>query len=252
MTAALYLESPKTPLHECSPNLMPFHIGYSGPAPISTYFRVKPAPAPTFGSLKEETPAETLPDKETEGAVTESQETDIDDALTDPNPTITASASSSATLVNDVEMATEGLSKVSLQRHYVAAFRGRAMHGLEVDLPEGYSGLVFRSPPANEKPTGSKKDGIPESRKKGVQPQTGRPRRQSRAPVEEAEEGVEDADMHNGAEDDELRRVLRPQGTFSSFRLWNPDIPVDEGRDEYIRSLTEWTKLAAEIHRYED
>lgn len=36
------------PLPVCTPYLMPFHIDYSGPAPISTYFRVKPAPPPGY------------------------------------------------------------------------------------------------------------------------------------------------------------------------------------------------------------
>jgi len=34
-----------TPLPTYSPNLMPFHIDHSGPAPISTYFRVWPSPS---------------------------------------------------------------------------------------------------------------------------------------------------------------------------------------------------------------
>lgn len=37
-------------------------------------------------------------------------------------------------------------------------------------------------------------------------------------------------------------RTLQATGTFSSFVLWNLDIPMDESRDEYLRSLTEWTK----------
>ena len=32
---------------------------------------------------------------------------------------------------------------------------------------------------------------------------------------------------------------------FSSSTARNPDIPVDEGRDEYVRFLNEWTKLSA-------
>jgi hypothetical protein len=48
----------------------------------------------------------------------------------------------------------------------------------------------------------------------------------------------------------EIRR-LTPVSRFSSLTVWSPDIPVDEGKDEYLRSLTEWTKLAAEIHAYD-
>jgi len=41
--------------------------------------------------------------------------------------------------------------------------------------------------------------------------------------------------------------TLALASTFSSFVVWNPDIPVDEGRDEYIRSLNEWIKLSAMV-----
>jgi len=36
-------------------------------------------------------------------------------------------------------------------------------------------------------------------------------------------------------------------GTFDSMRVWHPDMPVDEGRDEYVRCLMEWTRLASEV-----
>ena len=49
------------------------------------------------------------------------------------------------------------------------------------------------------------------------------------------------------ASDEVPTRVLEPVSTFSSFVLWNADIPANDGRDEYVRSLREWTKLAAEV-----
>ncbi|KAH9971005.1 hypothetical protein BGW80DRAFT_1325058, partial [Lactifluus volemus] len=36
-------------------------------------------------------------------------------------------------------------------------------------------------------------------------------------------------------------------GRFDSFVLWHPDNPVDEGKDEYLRSLSEWVNIAAEV-----
>ena len=53
----------------------------------------------------------------------------------------------------------------------------------------------------------------------------------------------------NGADEDnaEEKRTLNPTAQFSSFVLWNPDFPVDLSRDEYLRSLTVWTKLAEEV-----
>ena len=45
-------------------------------------------------------------------------------------------------------------------------------------------------------------------------------------------------------------RVLKPTARFDSFVLWHPDIPVDEGKDEYLRSLSEWTNIASEVRAY--
>jgi len=39
-------------------------------------------------------------------------------------------------------------------------------------------------------------------------------------------------------------RTLQPTSRFSSFMLWHPDIPVDEGRDEYYGALNEWVAIA--------
>jgi hypothetical protein len=47
--------------------------------------------------------------------------------------------------------------------------------------------------------------------------------------------------------DGETAQNLYPSATFSSFVLWNADVPVDEGKDEYVRSLTEWMKLSEEV-----
>ena len=55
------------------------------------------------------------------------------------------------------------------------------------------------------------------------------------------------AEAEAGAGEEGPARVLCPTGTFGSFVLWHPDIPMDEERDEYLRSLTEWTRLAAEV-----
>ena len=49
------------------------------------------------------------------------------------------------------------------------------------------------------------------------------------------------------ASDEVPTRVLEPVSTFSSFVLWNADIPANDGRDEYVRSLREWTNLVAEV-----
>lgn len=48
MTSSIAIARAEEPLPTCTPYLMPFHIDYTGPAPISTYFRVKPAPPPGY------------------------------------------------------------------------------------------------------------------------------------------------------------------------------------------------------------
>ena len=113
----------------------------------------------------------------------------------------------------------------SLGARFAAAFRGRAMKGVTVNLPEGYEGIVLR---------------VDEER---ANDRMKRGRRRRKAEVDE------DVDMEEGTdeEEEEERRTFKPTGQFSSFVLWNPDLPVDPSRDEYLRSLTEWTKLAAEV-----
>ena len=41
--------------------------------------------------------------------------------------------------------------------------------------------------------------------------------------------------------------ILALRSVVSSFVLWTPDIRANDGRNEYVRSLREWTKLAAEV-----
>lgn len=241
MATALYIESNKSSLPTRTPNLMPFHIAYSGSAPISTYFRVKPAPPPTYGSHSEleKNQATVLPDENVDSQTTaDSQETVVAETPTLPSAASTSStlpvlstATSSDTLVNEVGRAAEGLSQVSLQRHYSAAFRGREMRGLQVDLPEGYRGAVLRIPDVHETESSSK---VERNRKRGKKQQS-------------LSQEEEDMDMLDGDDAEELRRVIRPIATFPSFVLWNPDIPVDEGHDEYLRSLHEWTRISAEV-----
>ena len=63
------------------------------------------------------------------------------------------------------------------------------------------------------------------------------------------EEVPEDEDMEGilPSEGDRPVRVLKPSARFDSFVLWHPDIPVDEEMDEYLRSLSEWVNIAAEV-----
>src|ERR1700720_2334870 len=82
-------------LSKCTPNLMPFHINYSGSAPISTYFRVKHATSRVESSGNAAQPHAEI-DPETKKA-------DIDTAMservdgTDANVIISAGSSTDNT-----------------------------------------------------------------------------------------------------------------------------------------------------------
>lgn len=227
-------------LPAATPNLMPFHIAYSGPAPISTYFRIKPSPSPAYGH-------------DARQAIKPLSSADSQE-LQDSQATLVGSvaeSSSSATTLNSAPTAVEDnpstSDKVDDLRHYVASFRGREMHGTTVDLPEGYAGIVLRAPgDAKGKGVASGNRTKEEEKPKSK----GRTTRRSKRAQEEVK--VEDEDMDASeipetASDAGPTRVLEPVSTFSSFVLWHPDIPVNDGRDEYVRSLSEWTRLAAKV-----
>lgn len=127
---------------------------------------------------------------------------------------------------------------------FIAAFRGRQVHGRTVDLPQGYGGVVLSAPSGDAKGQGDDTGTVETmARARGKARSTRTCSRQ----METDEDDAADAD-HDGSRV-EIRR-LTPVSRFSSLTVWSPDIPVDEGKDEYLRSLTEWTKLAAEIHAY--
>ena len=234
---------------------------------MSTYFRVKAVPAPTFG--REATPAPPPPDAlSSQETMPDSQTTLV---ATSSLASVTASSSASTQTAMDVEMVAGDApasaapsSSAEPQRHFAASFRGRAMHGTLVDLPAGYSGVVLRAPEdktnasaAASGSTPARRPKVTEEKPKGKKGRAAR--RAKRAQVEAEAEAI-DVDAMEGAgaaggagaeaeggADEGPARVLCPTGTFGSFVLWHPDIPVDEGRDEYLRSLTEWTRLAAEV-----
>ncbi|KAM5531466.1 hypothetical protein V8D89_014856 [Ganoderma adspersum] len=258
--AALKVGPHDRPLSSSTPHLMPFHISYSGPAPISTYFRIKPTSPPTYG--RDERPLPTLLPLSESQESTDSQTTLVAGSSANPSSSSIATLVSSSTLM-DVDVDDQDASRDASTRppnanssHFAASFRGRAMHGAEVNLPEGYAGIVLRAPSDDAK--GKRAASGVEAREEDRKPKSkskGRTTRQSkRAPEPEL---VEAEDEHEGGDgsthlEENAARVLQPVSTFSSFVLWHPDVPVDEARDEYLRSLTEWTRLAAEIHRVED
>lgn len=146
----------------------------------------------------------------------------------------------------------------SASRHverFVAAFRGRQMYGQAVDIPNEYGGLVLRAPfdPKGKGKEDAMASSKPLSQKTKPKSKTRVTTRRLKCPTV-----VDAADEPEGGEDEDCRpysdmdplpvtRKLMPCSTFASFMLWTPDIPLDEGRDEYARALVEWTRLAAEV-----
>jgi hypothetical protein len=266
-------------------HLMPFHIDYTGSAPVTTYFRPKPANSRFPGqAATPDDDALMSPNGDSQQANENTQDTEKMDVDDPPEPSTSAvtpsPASQSQSAASDAD-----------PRRLTAAFRGRTVQGLRVDLPAGYSGAVLRTPPdalalkaegervrAKAAAAASKAETAAKTKaKKAAAASEASTRRASRrsqraglvAPQTEPEAAIEETaegetaeperDDHNSADASEAQagdnedsaapavRVLRPSATFSSFVLWNADIAVDEGKDEYLRTITEWMDLAAEV-----
>lgn len=318
-------------LPECLPNLMPFHINYTGPAAVSTFMRIKHAKgevgAPEknqIGGVNEEVMVgvEGLtvkdPFAEKQVVMTKNEDVSMEETTTDSNlpqiekkasepitgpdieknveetvivssgtstcferqgekaaqvatvmdalqdssseiPILTASASS-IELPTPLEYITPSPSNPDSSR-FVSTFRGRAIHGLKVGLPVGYVGVVLRSEGVASSSQAARDAKDPKGKAKAkpvpkkVTTRKGRLTRSAvpKRAVEEVEDQESDeiesldADCVEALPNDVPIRTLVPTSQFSSFVLWHADRPVDENRDEYFRSLAEWTKLAEEV-----
>ena len=233
------------------PHLMPFYIQHTGPAPVSTYFRIRPQVGPLSPSSSAFDPSPPSGDSQTELATatvnteavsSEDKENPSSTADADlvaaADPAITAAAEVDVAVPDVRAPASPVLKSGPIRRlsesakRFISSFRGRAVHGVEVTLPKGYVGIVLRGD-ANDKahphPSAAKRRPVRHSRRK---------------PTEEKE-----LDETSPEDEDDGRavRILKPTARFDSFVLWHPDIPVDEGRDEYLRSLSEWTNIASEV-----
>lgn len=255
--------APVTNLAECSPNLMPFHISYSGSAPISAYFRVKPSPPSVHLSFTQTSSNEinsTTDDSQNTIVAEESQcslATIIESqpASLEENSQASAAAAGAIVVGADCGIEANGIVSAppvipiegcSLGNNFVAAFRGRQVHGRTVNLPHGYGGMVLNAPLDGTKiqvrDTGAAEKMAQDKGKGRATRQSGRKMKTyDDDTMESGHRGVPSDNSHA-----EIQR-LTPISRFSSLTVWSPDIPVDEGKDEYIRSLTEWTKLAAEV-----
>ncbi|KIM39521.1 hypothetical protein M413DRAFT_447012 [Hebeloma cylindrosporum] len=365
-------------LPTCNPNLMPFHIDYTGPANVSKFMKiekVKPeelvveppkepvkdpdfplvvdvvdvvevgeapmdtdADAPGTGTVEPKPLKRTATDVEMHDSMTSvttadthsdiqistattttttatllvsrTESTIIESQTTTSSSTLASSSSSSSSsnsLSPHPTTATPTTLLEDADKRFVSTFRGRTIHGLTIDLPPGYGGLVLRREgndvvdPATGGPAdvdvevngkgrakangktrsaGTKGEGKEEQRQQSKKPPPRRGRLTRSAalskpeiiaveegqPVldEDEDEKMADPpptsgdvdnndDSANGGSEEvpnehPVRRLI-PHAQFSSFTLWHQDRPVDKGRDEYCRTLTEWIALSHEIHR---
>ena len=234
----------------------------------------------------------------TESTLIESQSTLIESQptlSTSTSTTLASSSSMSLTQHPTTATATPTLLE-DADKRFISTFRGRTIHGLTIDLPPGYGGLVLRREGNDAVPgTGDadaadiKGKGRPKSGKnssagtKGKGKEEEQQKQSKKAPPrrgrltrsatiskpeviavdeeptqEDVDEGEDDtmADTiptPDGVADEEVPneypvRRLIPHAQFSSFTLWHQDRPVDKGRDEYCRALTEWIALSHEAN----
>ncbi|CAK5267390.1 unnamed protein product [Mycena citricolor] len=115
----------------------------------------------------------------------------------------------------DTPMPLETIPTPDTATRFMTSFRGRTMHGLKVPLPQGYTGLLLNG-------DGVLSSGIKPS-KSGVKIKPKTTGRSSRS-VTRADDVEMDSDQPSTT-----TRTLLPVSEFSSFVLWQPDIPVDVG-----------------------
>lgn len=235
MAAVIKLALPNpNSIPERKPDLMPFHIAHTGPAPIRTYFRPKPTPPSTIETSLDNLPNIVTPkDEEKNNAEEEGQgETQQTEASASTSGSSTTLVDSQSSLSSSIPISASSipLPESTLPRlppsapRYTAAFRGRSLHGVSVPLPPGYTGVILRGPGAAEVDV---------------------PHHHS---SKKTRKGAMDVDAEDEEEEGEGEtRTLRVDGRFEEFVLWTPDFPVDDGRDEVLRGVGEWIGLSAEV-----
>ena len=229
------------------PHLMPFHIQHTGPAPVSTYFRIRPHFGPSSLSSAPETFS---PSGDNErGSTTTVANTGVAVEGKENGPLAVADVVVPATPTAEAEAVAKSTASCVLRiraiarladsaKRFVSSFRGRTVHGVEVALPNGYVGIVLR---------GDAHGKAHQTTASNPKPQpTGRRQLRKQSDVVEETQYLDDV-ANMSPEDERPVRVLKPAARFDSFVLWHPDIAVDEGKDEYLRSLSEWVDIAAEV-----
>lgn len=291
-------------LPTCTPSLMPFHISYTGLAPISRYFRPRSVP-PSLAVLSQRSSSSatlvastssTSILSETQSSLTAVSSTTSIGNLTHESEygedELLPKASSSIEVVVQAEQVTAAQSAIDTAmemdsetypvlhpvpldnssrsprvrttasrnvERFVAAFRGRQMYGQAVDIPNGYGGLVLRAPLISKGKGKEDAEPTPKPLSQKVKPKSktrAASWRSKRATVDDIADETKAGDDGDCCPDldidpSPLARKLVPSSMFTSFMLWTPDRPLDEGRDEYARALVEWTRLATEVSSFQ-
>jgi hypothetical protein len=237
------------------PSLMPFHIAYSGSAPISTYFLEKPY---TPGDNRNKVIQKLAKEESSKNLdVANNSQAEIDEAVDKKDP-----ESQEVTVERNNDM-------------FSAAFRGRRVIGQFVRVPEGFTGVVLTGNGAPSTTNNTTKAIMPKPiadtskatsrakalkakaaaklKAKGKQLSWDGPADDGEPPEDEQEQQVLSEDKISVANDNASGQKLVDErkfeitAKFQKFKLWSPDVPVDEGSDEYIRSLHEWMILSSEV-----
>ncbi|KAG9019105.1 hypothetical protein FRB90_006419 [Tulasnella sp. 427] len=197
-TGGIMIVPSSTSPKDATLHLMPFNIGYTGPAPSSLYWNVRDASTTSPG--------------EAQVAEGDTQE------------------SSTSTLV-DTPLGNILKDKAkSLQKRFIAAFRGRRMHGMEIELPAGYTGVVLTGKQDKEDEVEASEDTkTGGKRKRGAAKNDGAPAKKLKQTVKTVVSGVTGKPEEDGRPP---AKELTPAATFSSFVAWAPDRKFDENEDQ--------------------
>ena len=209
-------------LPSCTPYLMPFHIDYSGKAPISTYLRVEAASEIVGAPPSQEDASST----ELKAGGSSDLSQNSKETLVDAEP------------LSETDRGTDGppLPPPSLAKRvtyattrFISSFRGRTIQGLKVELPEGYGGLVLQadvmgSETKADKTNVNRKAQGKQNAKKSSKGRVSR----STARIETGGDDVDDNAMEVDGDEMNLKdqvgavatvRTLIPSSRFSSFIL---------------------------------
>jgi hypothetical protein len=242
---------------------MPFHISYSGSAPVAQYFLVKESREGESAQRDGTGIAEghrSNPDPEiltlsTEGSAAVNAESKVSDLDLGGPDVKDASKRVSSDPKSDIVENTDETTR------YTAAFRGRIVKGLKHALPDGYTGLVLQVSTSNQNgsattDTGGEKLSMQDKMRKMLRRSAKDKRGKKASTAIDVDEEPEYGDVVMDGENDDAereladvgpQRVLKPIGKFEEFVCWRPDLEVDTSADEYLRSLKEWMKLSEAV-----